>query len=423
MAGCATSPKPQTPVPSKPVTEIAKSPELPPTINRSLETPPQEKQPQEKPHEQIPKPLPRPATSPIREAQTIHVSGFEALKFWQSANPVAAFSAFQKTCALWARRKEAAWLNEKRPQFGRVKDYLPACNQAKSMGEQNIDRVNTVQFFQNYFEPLTAEYATQPQHADLLTGYYAPQIEVRENSNAVFSAPILARPTTLDIQNLPRKALGATSSQVLAYGRPADVFFMQIQGSGNIAFPDGRTYRAAFDGHNNKKYRSIGAVLIRRGEMTREQASKQAIENWMQNAGPKAAQDLMNENPRYIFFKQEALTDKLDNKKGPTGAGGVPLTAMGSLAVDPRFIPYGTLIWLEVNLPQNGGDFTGAASGLLVVAQDTGSAINGARRGDLYFGEGNVAGGKAGVMKHKAQWTILLPTALAFRAKRARLRS
>ncbi len=415
MAGCVTSPKPQTPMPSKPIAEIAKTPELPPVIDRPLETPPQEK-----PYEQTQKPLPNPVTPPMREAQTVHMSGFETLKLWQSANPVAAFSAFQKTCALWMRRKEAAWLNEKRPQFGRVKDYLPACNQAKAMGEQDINRTNTVQFFQNYFEPLIVTDATQPQHADLLTGYYAPQIEVRENPDAVFSAPILARPAALDIQNLPRKSLDISSSQVLAYGRPADVFFMQIQGSGNIVFPDGRTYRAAFDGHNNKKYRSIGAVLIRRGEMTREQASKQAIENWMQNAGPQAAQDLMNENPRYIFFKQEALNDKLDNKKGPTGAGGVPLTAMGSLAVDPRFVPYGTLIWLEVNLPQSGGDFTGTPSGLLVVAQDTGSAIKGARRGDLYFGAGNEAGGKAGVMKHKSWWTILLPAALAFRVKRAR---
>ncbi len=407
MAGCVTPVKPQVPVQDKPVIHKPKpaAPVLPLTVER----------PPKPPQEHIQQPRPVTPDQSILDVDVPYVSGFKKLNFWRSANPVATLSAYLKTCAVWTRREETQWLNEKRPQFGRIQDYMPACEQAMSMGEQGVSRVDSIQFFQNHFEPLIVTGASRPQHADLLTGYYAPQIEVRKIADAVFSAPILTRPAAADIQNLPRKALGATSSQVLAYGQPADVFFMQIQGSGNIIFPDGRVYRAAFDGHNNKKYRSIGAVLIRRGEMTREQASKQAIENWMHKAGPKAAQALMNENPRYIFFKLEDLS----KNQGPTGAGGVPLTAMASLAVDPRFVPYGTLIWVEVNLPEIGGDFMGKPSGLLVVAQDTGSAIKGARRGDLYFGTGKEAGDKAGVMKHKAQWTIFLPTVLAFRAKRS----
>ena len=121
----------------------------------------------------------------------------------------------------------------------------------------------------------------------------------------------------------------------------------------------------------------------------------------------------MNENPRYIFFKTEYLTEGV----GPKGSMGVNLTSLGSMAIDPRHMPYGSLVWLETKLPTKGGDFTGEPSGLLVVAQDTGSAIKGQYRGDLYFGIGDAAGAKAGVMKHQAVWTIFLPIPLAVKAQ------
>ena len=254
--------------------------------------------------------------------------------------------------------------------------------------------------------------ATNTQSAGQLTGYYAPQIDVRRRADAVYSEPILARPSSAAVQNQPRKDINATTSRVLAYGRPIEVFFLQIQGSGRIKFPDGKTYRAAYDGHNSHTYKSIGKVLVARGEMTLEQASKQSIENWMLQAGPVAARALMNENPRYIFFKTENIVGEL----GPKGAMRAPLTAMGSMAVDPRYHPYGALVWLRAKLPQFGGDYQGAESGLLVSAQDTGGAIKGPMRGDLYFGAGDEAGERAGVTKHQAVWTLFLPRSLALHA-------
>ena len=117
----------------------------------------------------------------------------------------------------------------------------------------------------------------------------------------------------------------------------------------------------------------------------------------------------MNENPRYIFFTEQ----KIGEGEGPRGAMRVPLTAMGSMAVDPRYHPYGTLAWLETIIPQTPGDYKGKASGVLVSVQDTGNAIRGPLRGDLFFGAGDVAGDRAGVMKHPVRWTILVPKSIA----------
>jgi len=163
---------------------------------------------------------------------------------------------------------------------------------------------------------------------------------------------------------------------------------MQIQGSGVLHFNDGEKLRAAYAANNGYSYTSIGRVLIDRGELTKDQASKKDIENWMIAAGPAKSRELMNENKRYIFFAPETILPG----EGPKGAMRVPLTAMGSVAVDPRYHAYGTPLW---------------------VAQDTGKAIRGKLRGDLYFGSGFEAGDRAGVMKHPANWTVLLPFNIA----------
>jgi len=232
---------------------------------------------------------------------------------------------------------------------------------------------------------------------------------VRKTPDAKYSEAILAKPKTEAVQNLERSQLGPHWSRVIAYGTPIDVFFMQVQGSGRIKFQDGTTLRAAYAGNNGKKYKSIGKVLVERGEMTLEEASKQAISDWMERAGPEKARELMNENPRYIFFTEQ----KIGEGEGPRGGMRVPLTAMGSMAVDRRYHPYGTLAWLETTLPQYGGDFRGQPGGVLVSVQDTGNAIRGPLRGDLFFGAGDEAGDRAGVMKHPVRWTILVPKAIA----------
>ncbi len=355
-------------------------------------------------------PVAQPATPPETSPTTPEIpphSGFTHLAYWQEADPSPALKALQKNCRLWGRRPDDKWLHSKLPQFGRYRHWRQACHAAKKI---TATKDSAFQFFQTFFEPVAFE---KTDTTGLLTGYYAPDISVRRIADKEYSEPILAKPDSAKVQKLPRKDLNARSAKVLAYGKPIDVFFLQIQGSGQIRFKDGTIYRAAFAGHNSKSYTSIGSVLIKRGEMTKDEASKKSIENWMAKAGYKRTKALMNENARYIFFKTEYLTPD----EGPKGAIGIPLTAMGSLAVDPKHYPYGSVIWVEGKFPAKGGDYRGAKTGKLFIAQDTGGAIKGHMRGDVFFGSGPKAGAKAGVMKHQARWTLLLPMELALLLK------
>lgn len=344
---------------------------------------------------QEPKTIPAPVSAPS--------GSFSNLNLWSTADPSPALKAFQKTCKVWKRRPDEKWLNSKLPTFGRYTDWRAPCQAAQGI---EASRSNAVRFFQSNFEPVNVG-----EDTGLLTAYYAPEIPVRRIASLEFSEPVLARPKDRKTQILPRKDLSITSSTVLAYGKPIDVFFLQIQGSGQIRFPDGKIYRAAFDGHNGHPYSSIGRVLIARGDMTKDEASKQSIEAWMEKEGYAAAKDLMAQNARYVFFK----TEHLNQSAGPKGAMGIPLTPMGSVAIDPKHYPYGTVVWVEGKFPKEGGDYTGADEGHLLVAQDTGAAIKGSKRGDVFFGSGAAAGEKAGVMKHQAMWTLFLPVALALK--------
>jgi len=357
--------------------------------------------------EPAPTPLPNPVPSvpsfpsapPINDVPLSYE--FSKLNYWQTTDTSAALSAFKKTCAAWENKPDEAWLNPKIPRYGQYKDWREVC---LSLPQGSVDRNIAARYFQSNFKPLEIG-----GDDGLLTAYYSPQIDVRRRADDEYSEPILALPTDPQIQNLPRKDINAFSSAVLAYGRPIDVFFLQIQGSGQIKFQDGTVFRAAYAGHNSKTYKSIGSVLIARGELTKDKASKQDIEDWMVRSGREKTRALMNENPRYIFFKTEYVV----LGEGPKGSAGLPLTSMGSLAIDPRYHPYGALIWLEGRFPDRAGDYIGQEGGLLVVAQDMGGAIKGSMRGDVFFGIGDEAGARAGVMKHKAKWTIFLPNALA----------
>jgi len=347
-----------------------------------------------------PLPVPEPPEVEIYESPR----WYTGLTDWAISDHRPALDAFKRSCQSFAKADPQTWLNPNLTEYGRFKDWRPACMAAARL---NTTATEARLFFESQFEPISL--STREGGTGLLTGYYEPEIEVRITPDETYSEPILAKPKYEATQNLPRKDLTSRSSRVIAYGKPIDVFFMQVQGSGRIRFKDGRTLRAAYNGNNGKRYKSIGKVLISRGEMTVEQASKQAISDWMEKAGPAKTRMLMNENPRYIFFTEQSIRDN----EGPRGAMRVPLTAMGSLAVDPRYHPYGTLVWLSTILPQKPGDFKGKAQGVLVSVQDTGNAIRGPLRGDLFFGAGKRAGDKAGVMKHPARWTILVPKAIA----------
>ncbi|PHR63138.1 MAG: murein transglycosylase [Robiginitomaculum sp.] len=357
--------------------------------------------------------------------------GFDALPGWDEQTQIPALLAFLGSCKKLT--KATGQTNGNTNYWG-----LP-CAQARKL-QQNpagLSKNLTRQFFEAWFTPFALSLPNTDQ--GLLTGYYEPELPVRAAPDLEYSEPILARPDDLVTVSLRRmdpslpdkKLVGRVSKgqlqpyysrgeirqstgKPLAWGRPIDVFFLQVQGSGRIRFAGGATKRAAFAGHNGLRYSSIGRELINRGELTAENASKKAIENWMQQAGPTAAQQLMNTNRRYIFFESQEI---LNSQLGPKGTQGVALTARASLAIDPRFHAFGSPIWIAAKLPENPKDWRGKPTQFLAIAQDTGGAIKGALRGDLFFGSGTGAGALAGIQKHSSRWWTLMPNQMAKQRK------
>lgn len=270
----------------------------------------------------------------------------------------------------------------------------------------------------------------------LLTGYFEPEYLGARSPGGEFAAPILARPEDLVTVDLgifreelagqriagrvvdgklspyeDRAAIEGAGAReagpALAWLRPEDAFFLQIQGSGRIRFEDGSVIRVGFDGHNGHPYTAIGRLLVDRGELDLPSVSMQTILAWLrQNAGAKAA-ELMNENKSYVFFRR--LGD-VDPDLGPPGGAGAPLTPRRSIAIDPRYAPYGAPMWIDGAAP----DADGAERKLqrLFVAQDEGGAIKGPLRGDIFWGFGEEAGEIAGRMRARAGFYLLLPKAL-----------
>ncbi len=343
-------------------------------------------------------------TPPVTPSVTPEV--FSKLTGWQSADLRPALKAFQRGCAELEGPERDIYLNSSVPIYGRANDWQAACIIGRYTDNLNSDAAR--RFFESEFLPITISSDVSPE--GLVTGYYQPEINARRVKDDIYSEAILTKPNREKDQNRPRSDISETIAAPIAYGKPIEVFFMQIQGSGVLKFPDGQRVRAAYAANNGYSYTSIGRVLIERGELTKDQASKQDIENWMKVAGPAKSRELMNQNKRYIFFEEEVILPD----EGPKGAMRVPLTAMGSIAIDPSYHPYGVPIWIETQIPMGKGDYKGVSTGLLAITQDTGKAIRGKLRADLYFGSGTEAGDKAGVMKHPARWVALLPFHLAF---------
>jgi membrane-bound lytic murein transglycosylase A len=199
---------------------------------------------------------------------------------------------------------------------------------------------------------------------------------------------------------------GAAGNELLWVDDPVDLFFLQVQGSGRVALDTGETVRVSYADQNGYPYRSIGRVLVERGELTLDQASMQGIKAWgARNPGRLA--ELLNQNASYVFFKESPVgTD------APTGSLGVPLTAGRSLAVDPRALPLGAPVFLSTTLPNSTQPLN-----RLMLAQDTGGAIRGAVRADFYWGYGEEAGAQAGRMRQSGRMWVLLPRGFALDQK------
>jgi len=358
---------------------------------------------------------------------------WDALPGWSSNDPQAALAAFVRSCSRWDNRPADDWLNPQAQWAGRIGEWRTACA-AALMTAPGAEAARG--FFQTQFTPirlaaLETESETREERG-LLTGYYEPYVDVSETPTPRFSQPLRRRPSDLVTVDLGlfeedlagRRIVGEVrdgrlvlykerseieqqdAGEVFAWGEPIEVFFLQIQGSGRIVYPDGRQERAAFAAHNGQPYRSIGRELIRRGELEVHAASKQGIEAWLEENGPEATAELFGVNPRYVFFQTQPLTDP---DLGPAGSSGVALTPMASIAVDTRHHAHGVPVWMSADLPELEG-WSG-----LVIAQDSGGAINGPLRGDFFWGWGQTAERRAGTTRVQAQWTAFLPTAVAQR--------
>ncbi len=252
----------------------------------------------------------------------------------------------------------------------------------------------------------------------LLTGYYAPEYPARDSWDADFSAPVRPRPADLQTnaggeigrvrdgvwEAYPVRALidRRVTTDALAWMRPEDLFFLQIQGSGTLTFADGRRQRAAFAAHNGRPFVGIAKPMRERGLLADDQTSGANISAWLAaHRGPEA-DALMAENPRYVFFRMEP-----DDGREPAGAAGVRLPPARAVAVDPAHHAYGAPLWIDADAGALAGAFPRYSR--MVSALDTGGAIRGEVRADLYLGRGAAAGVEAGRIRHRLRLWRLVP--------------
>jgi membrane-bound lytic murein transglycosylase A len=236
----------------------------------------------------------------------------------------------------------------------------------------------------------------------VLTAYFSPSYEARDRRDREFSAPVRPRPA--DPTAAPDRAAldDAAAPDAVAWMRPEDLFFLQIQGSGALTFGDGHQMRAVFAGSNGRPFVAVANPMVAAGLISPKDASAGGVHDWLaQNRGDKA-EAVMRLNPRYVFFRLVP-----DDGGEPRGASGAALPAGRSLAVDPAYHPYFELLWVDAADPRLSG--ARPAYRRLAAALDTGSAIKGEVRADLYLGRGPDAGAEAGTVRHALRLYRIVP--------------
>jgi membrane-bound lytic murein transglycosylase A len=321
---------------------------------------------------------------------------FDALKGWGSEDHAAAFIPFRLSCVKLAARPPA-----ERPGAPGSPSLDAACGAALALPEKP-DRKTARSFFEKWFSPALVA----PDKSSFFTGYYEPEFYGSLTPSEKFTAPLMAMPDKLPDPAPDRAAieagLFAGRGLELVWMDPIDAFFTHIQGSARIRLPDNSMVRVNFAGRNGYPFTPVGRALVERKIMTREQANMQSIRAWLTD-NPKLAPSLMQENKSYIFFRFDKGRPETE---GPMGAQRVPLTAGRSIAVDDTIWPYGLPVWIDAILPSSKGE---ARVRRLMIAQDTGAAIRGAGRADLYIGSGPEAGRIAGRVRHTGHFVVLVP--------------
>lgn len=394
---------------------------------------------------------PAPPTPPVAEVPANapdiepHASGFPFVypETWSEAVPFArlpgwaedrqdlSFRAFLISC-----RQVMAARNAPRSAPAVWYALRDICPRALALA-QPVDRDAAKAFFEAEFRPVRiGKFGDRIESEGFLTGYYEPEVVASRERTDQFSAPFLQRPDDLtsargqtagfdarsgagrwvggrflpyfDRGEIEQGALDGRGLEIAWARDPVDVMFTQIQGSARLRFSDGSTLRIGYAAHNGHRYVPVGRVMIERGIANREQMSMDFIRSWMAQ-NPEAARDVRWQNRSYVFFR---VKTELSAEDGPIGAQGVPVSDWRSIAVDRNVHAYGTPVFIDALLPTGQGE-TGEPFRRLMIMQDTGSAIVGPARGDLYLGTGFEAGSVAGRIRHRADWYVLLPHALS----------
>ena len=347
---------------------------------------------------------------------------------WSDDDHLAAYKAFRVSCkAIVAQTGPAA---DSKALGISLRD---PCRAARAT--EITDSGNARAFFEQHFLPL--QISRLGEDAGFVTGYYEPIIDGSRTRTEIYNVPVYRRPSNLFVRGFKQDAVGLPNKgdvfrkigrrKLVPYydraqiedgaiaGRgleicwlkdPTDLLFAQIQGSARVRLEDGATIRINYDAHNGYPYTPVGRVLIDRGIIPKEQMSMQKIRDWMAQ-NPDGAKDLRRQNRSYIFFREVQLSDKDE----AVGAQGVPLTPGRSIAVDKSLHVYGTPFFIAGELPIE-SEQSKTPFRRLMIAQDTGSAITGPARADLYFGAGPDAARVSGRLKNTMNFVMLVPKSL-----------
>jgi membrane-bound lytic murein transglycosylase A len=354
---------------------------------------------------------PPPKPAPVGTAGVLRQATWAELPGWRDDDPAEAWEAFRISCR--ALVKQDPWRD--------------VCTVAEAI--RDPDRETALRFFEENLTPFQLTHVDGGEDG-LITGYYEPLLRGSRKPTSRYRHAVYGPPDDLLVIDLGdvypelrgmrlrgrldgRRVVPYYDRAQLGEGRGAlagreiawvddaiELFFLQIQGSGRIALDNGETLRVGYADQNGHPYRSIGRLLVERGELPLERASMQGIKGWAR-ANPAKVDELLNTNASYVFFRE--LPAELP---GPLGALGLPLTARRSVAVDPTFVPLGAPVFVATTWPLSARPLN-----RLMLAQDTGGAIRGPVRADFFWGFGEAAAREAGRMKQRLRMWVLLPRA------------
>ncbi len=333
---------------------------------------------------------------------------FAALAGWADDDHAAAFETYLKSCSAILQGTKA--MREARPVYGAL---FKVCVRARDAGQ--LDRLQARAFFEANFRPIRI--APPGQTEGFFTGYYETEVVGSRVQTAEYNVPMYRVPAKFlgrskvfgnyDRSAIEDGALAGKHLEICWVKNPIDAFFAQIQGSTRVKLDDGKLLRLNYVASNGQRYYPVGKDLIDRGIIEKEDMSMDRIRDWME-ANPDEAKNLRRKNRSFVFFTETPLAPQDEC----IGAQGIPLTAGRSLAVDKSIHVYGTPIWIDADLPIL-SEKPDTKFRRLMFAQDTGSAIVGAARADIYFGAGEEIGHIAGRVKQHGQFVMLVPRNVA----------